>query len=51
MDLVGPQRLDVESNVKRLTEIRGRLLHLDMTTTFFEVASVIGKKNLYCLFI
>ena len=40
----GPEKSEVVLNFKRLTEIRGRLHHVDMTTIFLKVVAVIGKR-------
>ncbi|KAI9552304.1 hypothetical protein GHT06_022668 [Daphnia sinensis] len=39
------QKSEILSNLKRLTEISGRLHHVDMLATFLEVASVIGSQD------
>ncbi|XP_057376558.1 uncharacterized protein LOC130697767 isoform X2 [Daphnia carinata] len=39
------QKSEILSNLKRLTDISGRLHHIDMLATFLEVASVIGSQD------
>ena len=39
----GPEKAETVLNFERLTEISGRLHHVDMTTTFLKVVAVIGK--------
>ncbi|XP_032792949.2 uncharacterized protein LOC116929722 isoform X2 [Daphnia magna] len=39
------QKSEILSNLKRLTEISGRLRHVNMLATFLEVASVIGSQD------